>query len=178
MSDDDARWRRRSVVRRVSRRMEDATRAPYVKGLPEWDMFPDEASRRVAIEEIERGMMPRSIKDVLNFLLAVIIFLSAPAIIAYLITHYLLFTWPWRDHAFWIMTIAGYTAVVYLGLRRDMPKALREQLIKCGVPVCLKCGYDLRGLPPDRARCPECGRDLDQKVAELVRKAAAGCKAP
>ena len=23
--------------------------------------------------------------------------------------------------------------------------------------LCLACGYDLRGLPPDRERCPECG---------------------
>jgi hypothetical protein len=39
--------------------------------------------------------------------------------------------------------------------RKHMRGSLRVQLIKQGVPICLKCGYDLRGL--DTARCPECG---------------------
>ncbi|GMU82898.1 MAG: hypothetical protein AMXMBFR47_27690 [Planctomycetota bacterium] len=35
-------------------------------------------------------------------------------------------------------------------------RRLREQLVASGVPLCLECGYDLRGqLEP---RCPECGR--------------------
>lgn len=28
--------------------------------------------------------------------------------------------------------------------------------------VCLSCGYDLRGLPEDRRRCPECGSAFDR----------------
>ena len=31
---------------------------------------------------------------------------------------------------------------------------LRERLVQLGVPICIPCGYDLRG---SKERCPECG---------------------
>jgi hypothetical protein len=34
---------------------------------------------------------------------------------------------------------------------------LRRIMREHGYDVCLKCGYWLRGLPDDTARCPECG---------------------
>jgi hypothetical protein len=156
-------------VRASVKRLEDLTRKPYVHGLPEWNLFPDDAARRKAIEEIERGMMPRLIKGLLQFLAAVVIFFGAPMLIAHLVAHYALpFLGRWNNRLMWIVAIAGYTIVVYLALRRDMPKALRQQLVKAGVPVCLKCGYDLRGLPSHRTNCPECGREFKLEVAKLL----------
>ena len=35
---------------------------------------------------------------------------------------------------------------------------LREKLIQLGVPICLPCGYDLRG---STDRCPECGTTFE-----------------
>jgi hypothetical protein len=40
--------------------------------------------------------------------------------------------------------------------RRRIRQSLREQLRLLGIPVCDKCGYDLRG-SIEAARCPECG---------------------
>ncbi len=40
-------------------------------------------------------------------------------------------------------------------VREPMRKSLRRQMADLGVPVCVPCGYDLRGLA--EARCPECG---------------------
>lgn len=35
-------------------------------------------------------------------------------------------------------------------------------------PHCRKCEYDLRGLPADAERCPECGADLNAKHARVM----------
>jgi len=44
-------------------------------------------------------------------------------------------------------------------------RKLRRMMVEAGVPICLKCGYDLRGQVTPR--CPECGTPFDEK---LLRK--------
>jgi len=46
-------------------------------------------------------------------------------------------------------------AVTCITFRIWMRRFLRQYLNDQGIPICRKCGYDLRGLPRDR--CPECG---------------------
>jgi hypothetical protein len=46
--------------------------------------------------------------------------------------------------------------------RRPIQRALREHLVAKGVPICLHCGYDMRGLP--EPRCPECGECATPQV--------------
>lgn len=57
--------------------------------------------------------------------------------------------------------IAGGSAVWLLGfvLRSRTKGIMREELRKRGIPVCLHCGYSLRGVP--EPRCPECGKPAD-----------------
>ncbi|MBN1347474.1 MAG: hypothetical protein JXQ73_32590 [Phycisphaerae bacterium] len=43
--------------------------------------------------------------------------------------------------------------------RYSIRRSLREQLAKSGVPICVECGYQLRGLT--EPRCPECGTPSD-----------------
>ena len=46
--------------------------------------------------------------------------------------------------------------------RPILRRSLREQLVEKGVPVCLECGYDLRGQID--ARCPECSTPFDEQL--------------
>jgi hypothetical protein len=56
--------------------------------------------------------------------------------------------------------VGGSTMVMVRWLWRGRCRRfLRQELVARGVPVCLKCGYDLRGL--SGPRCPECGRPFD-----------------
>ena len=46
------------------------------------------------------------------------------------------------------------SGVVWRLFRNHTRRHLREKLIQLGIPICLPCGYDLRG---SKERCPECG---------------------
>jgi hypothetical protein len=60
------------------------------------------------------------------------------------------------------------TGIVGLWLARDrMQRSLRRQLLEAGRPVCIECGYDLRGqIEP---RCPECGTAFDRTLLRPPR---------
>ena len=44
-------------------------------------------------------------------------------------------------------------------IRKPIQRSLRRQLNASGRPICVVCGYDLRGQV--EARCPECGQSFD-----------------
>ncbi|GJQ26497.1 MAG: hypothetical protein HBSAPP02_15290 [Phycisphaerae bacterium] len=81
--------------------------------------------------------------------------------------------WPgaWED----AITFAGpVLASLLLAVRlhrKSMPVMLRSELLVQGVPVCMKCGYLLRGLTVETGRCPECGRGFDERVREILESA-------
>ncbi|MGE3181608.1 MAG: hypothetical protein AB7N71_08255 [Phycisphaerae bacterium] len=56
--------------------------------------------------------------------------------------------------------VTGGSGIVVLTWlwRQKCRRFLRERLIEQGVPVCIPCGYDLRGLSENR--CPECGAEF------------------
>jgi hypothetical protein len=51
-------------------------------------------------------------------------------------------------------------------LRRRISQLLRYELLDCGVPTCVQCGYHLIGLPGPE--CPECGRPFDAQVRRIL----------
>lgn len=66
------------------------------------------------------------------------------------------------------MVLAG-SAVVAVRLRsRRMERSLREQLNRLGHPICIPCGYDLRG--QTEPRCPECGAAFDARLLPSTPK--------
>ncbi len=52
--------------------------------------------------------------------------------------------------------------------RRNAARFFRERLLQYRVPVCMECGYFLRGVMSDR--CSECGAELSAFVRTLIRE--------
>ena len=63
---------------------------------------------------------------------------------------------------------SGFVVVNWIW-RHKLRRYLREQLMARGIPVCLKCGYDLRG--QSVPRCPECGTPYDAELIAASRRA-------
>lgn len=53
-------------------------------------------------------------------------------------------------------------------VREPMRKSLRRQLAERGVPICVPCGYDLRGLAD--GRCPECGASVSPTITSKAAR--------
>ena len=59
---------------------------------------------------------------------------------------------------------AAAVAGTWLVLRPMARRQLRTRLIACGVPICLRCGYDLTGNVS--GRCPECGAAVQEETED------------
>ena len=63
------------------------------------------------------------------------------------------------------MMLAGlFAGVAPFGIaimfaRPKMRRAIRRELVRRGIPICVHCGYDTRNLTENR--CPECGKGFD-----------------
>jgi hypothetical protein len=70
-----------------------------------------------------------------------------------------------------LVFVIAYTAfmipVISIQIRK-MRIRLREELTSRGVPVCIPCGYDLRG--QTEPRCPECGTSFDPALLDENEK--------
>ncbi len=64
--------------------------------------------------------------------------------------------------------LVGFYWLFNFGLRKPFQRTLREALQRKGVPICLKCGYDLRG--QTEPRCPECGTPFDAELIDGAKK--------
>ena len=119
---------------------------------PEMEQFDSEADGRQAVERltlsmikdwrfwIVAGVVPAAIVLTLGWLLRE--FTTFSRLVSYLIAIAVLF--------------ATYVPWLMRGAARGQSELLRQQLRDRGIPVCLACGYSLKGLTtPDR--CPECG---------------------
>ncbi len=75
----------------------------------------------------------------------------------------------WVGDAALILAIGVMLMTTRWQHRRAAAKHLRQCLLESGVPVCVKCGYALRGLAPETAACPECGCIITAAAGTLLR---------
>lgn len=128
---------------------------PLEQFVPELTLFPDEASRDAALKS-----MPKVVYGWGYWL-----YLAICALV-------FLFLVPLVDTALrWgaaqgIPTWLSGGAIAFAGLAfflwgmaaiwsKAKRRYIRTRLLKLGIPVCIRCGYDARGNSSER--CPECG---------------------
>lgn len=135
-------------------------RSPAV--FPELLLFPESSSAERALSEA-RGNVIAIVSRVLAILILSGILISGrhwpialPRGTEYVVggVGFLLFGVAWLFVPDWLAN-------------RSIRSALRTELIRIGVPVCLRCGYDLRGQA--EPRCPECGTPFDPKLLSVQR---------
>jgi hypothetical protein len=66
------------------------------------------------------------------------------------------------------VTFAGFFLALRWLHRWGARDDLRKKLLSLGIPVCMGCGYSLRGLTRSHERCPECGREIEEGVRKLM----------
>lgn len=137
--------------------------------MPEWQQLESEAQRQRAYDEIRREESdPR--KGDYWWALAITV---AAGLAARYVSKWALSLVHWPD---WVENVGVILAVVaaivvtlWLLYRWEARQELRVKLVQFGVPVCLKCGYSLRGLTPSHERCPECGHTIADEVLRILR---------
>lgn len=65
--------------------------------------------------------------------------------------------------------LGGFLVVLRWLHRRGTARDLRVKLLTIGIPVCVECGYLLRGLSPEIGRCPECGSEFSPQAATILQ---------
>lgn len=143
-------------------------------GLTELQHFPSDADRQLALDEIggEAGNPKRG-----SFWLALGI-IAISVIAARMLAVWVLsfVVWPGAiEELLRFLAIFGAFFIVLRWLHRwGAAGELRAKLVAQGVPVCFKCGYLLHGLRNEVGRCPECGREFDAQVRQILAAERAG----
>ncbi len=123
---------------------------------PELERFPSELAAATAGQRVERDLGWR------GFVFGMALSLPAIWLVPYVVVR--LARWGWVGGL-----VGGALAGALLGLymavvmnlvfRNPARKSLRRSLLRLGVPICVGCGYDVRG--QQEPRCPECGAAIE-----------------
>ncbi|HKQ49050.1 MAG TPA: hypothetical protein VJZ71_13350 [Phycisphaerae bacterium] len=142
-------------------------------GVPELDYFESEEKRQLALKQIatEAG------RPTTWGYWSAILWLVLGSIFTLVLATWLLefVSWPreFEKAARFGLVLVVTFILIRRFHRQSFPAMLRQKLIEQGVPMCLKCGYNLRGQPTDSTRCPECGTAINE-----VSRAILGARTP
>ncbi len=141
-------------------------RSGFLQGHPELEFFPSDEQRRLALRRTASriiGKRPFFIAAGAAAVLSLAITLTLRKVVG---------GWGLPIGQTMINLILVLPVVIPCALfgawllSRHVPKLLRHELLDCGVPVCVHCGYALIGAPGPR--CPECGTPFDERVRRIL----------
>jgi hypothetical protein len=120
---------------------------------PEMDRFATQEEAILATRDAALKARFGSFRYFIKYQLAVLVF--GPALMFFLF----LVSWDIRLRIVFAAACILLAAIWEIAVaRKPIRHSLRGHLIKIGVPVCLKCGYDLKGNVS--GICPECGEGI------------------
>lgn len=139
-----------------------------LRRLPEYALFESEEQRLRAIEELDHELEKSD-----DFWRAMMALWVAAVICANASMCLIPMFIPWRfpgrmPLAIGLQVLIAFAATVWIW-RRGIKRRLRDKLIQLRVPVCRRCGYNLRGLGSSTLRCPECGAETDEELRQAMR---------
>jgi hypothetical protein len=126
---------------------------------PELALFESEEERKAVLKRFWRQLLRRK-----QYWLLVVAFSVGNTVVIACGSAFARQMFPGIPH-FLVSTLIGGLAGAGVGLaiqylwHKPCQRYLREQLNAKAVPICLDCGYDLRGQVVPR--CPECGKAFD-----------------
>jgi hypothetical protein len=121
---------------------------------PELDRFDHPTDASAALEAAKN----RALAQKRRWLLVAATGLAAGVVVAgAILTFRLTLGWdaPWLYGLSGVLPGPASVWAANIAFRRPIQRALRRELVSQGVPICIPCGYDLRGNVS--GRCPECG---------------------
>jgi hypothetical protein len=155
----------------MKREIRDNSR--LIKSFPELAFFSDPSDRHAAFRTAMREIRWRYLS--LAVVLSIPLFIVVPYLVRLLLVHLRALLNAPHPHLVPDIVVGvcnGLNGVVLSVVlihlfRKRIQRSLRSQLVARGTPICVECGYDLRGqLEP---RCPECGKAFDQSLIKCNR---------
>jgi predicted RNA-binding Zn-ribbon protein involved in translation (DUF1610 family) len=136
-------------------------------GIRETRLFPDSETQSKALELAAKQLSASmSAQAVIGGLLA--LSLIAVIVLAPVLVDMQLCT-PGLSEIIAVAAVSiPAVAILCWYLVRRLPPLLRTQLLEIGIPVCLACGYDLRGHDCAARKCPECGQWINTRAEALL----------
>ncbi len=135
----------------------------FYKVYPELALLDSDEDRRATLKALQRGLLRRPLFWLMSC------GLGALNGLAPLWSRYLWIPVVSNHLPRWLVSMlpailvgASLGLILQYAWRRPLQRRLREELVARGIPVCIACGYDLRG--QTEPRCPECGREFAEAL--------------
>ena len=125
---------------------------------PEMRYFPDSEFGREIMQQAFIGDWSKAVFWILNMVLPLVIGVASLFLYKFIARRFDL-DLPYGIAATLMILLPLYCILYTVPTRKRIRRQMRQRLQEIHIPICLECGYDLRG--QEQARCPECGREFD-----------------